>query len=279
MSPLTVFGVFVGVLGCCVAILWIVQSWSPARARQREATQWRARGAVIRARVKPSPDDWNDQDLSKVLHETHGNLADLPSEWLGKLTGIYPSPSSPQTTRHEITIQRLRRYIARPIKKVDNYLIAKSMGHRSGAPTNQLTVRWLMGLLPATDTRPDHGANLDVIKSIRDAETTELAATFNTIAGAVASVTVPVVAFLYVKLTSSHETKSVSQTLAGVTTTTKFYSEPHFSTVEGAVLGVLLVFLVWAVAALYINRRRKHRVDRTFANAVTVYFFLSTHRT
>src|SRR5262245_22253587 len=286
MSPLAVFGLLVGVLGFCIAVLWIVESWSEARKRKERGDEWRKKAASMRSGIK-SLDNATDQELYTLLQEMPGNLADLPSEVMGQLSGIYASQSSPATTCHQTTLQWACRQIRKrlshePAKRINrplDSLIARLMGYRSGGPTNHLTVRWLGRLLSATGRERDHGASLQAIKSIRDTEATELAAAFNIIATTVASVTVPVVAFLYAKLTSSHETRSVSQAVGGVTTTTKVYSEPHFSTAEGVVLGALVVFLVSALIALYVNRSRKRRVDRTFVNAVTVYFFLTTHRT
>jgi hypothetical protein len=163
----------------------------------------------------------------------------------------------------------------RRTEKTLKQLFRQVSGLSLDRPMNTMTVGWLIGMLEATVQNRDHGSNLEIIKSLRDAESSQLTASFTAIVGAAVTVVVSLGALLFGTITNPRETGSVSLVTGNTTTVTKTFADSGLGIVGTIVLVAMICFIVSASVLLVSIRARHSRVDRAYANALALYFFLS----
>lgn len=140
---------------------------------------------------------------------------------------------------------------------------------------NTMTVGWLIAMLEATVHHRDHGSNLEAIKSLRDTESSQLTASFTAIVGAAVTVAVGIGGLLYASIANPRETGSVLVVNGSTTTVTKTFADPALGVGSAILLLAVICFMVSAIVLLVLIRARQRRVDRAYANALALYFFLS----
>ncbi|HLG11284.1 MAG TPA: hypothetical protein VI876_05940 [Dehalococcoidia bacterium] len=142
---------------------------------------------------------------------------------------------------------------------------------------SNITIGWLVNMLLATGSNRDHGKNLEVLKSLRDADSARHGTLFTAIAGGAVTLLAGFGTIVYKNATDRHELGSTTVEGVEATVVTKQFSEAGLGDADSLLLVLLGLFAFVVVAFLIANRLGQRQVDLAYSNAVSLYFFLSRH--